>query len=240
MSAEPIEVNSATDDEPNLEGSGQVTMTSKSPAMALPDMSEPSIEEEDDDVQDDAMTKFLDGDRPTSVAGEPSHNVPRKVHITPWCITTSIWLVILSLSVIITLCISGYFEESIQSLLHYMVDDNRHNDGQGGFDVVNLLMMLFCMFNTAVFAMCGNLDYLLMVSCGYLYGDDDHEWLMGATIYIAANYAGCAVSFAIGRALFRDKLYWILSKHEKYRYFKTILTDNSLLVSFSMDSVGGI
>merc|ERR1712130_1097104 len=74
-----------------------------------------------------------------------------------------------------------------------------------------------------------------MVSCGYLYGNDSHEWLTGAAVYIISNYIGCAATFAIGRTLFKDKLYSLFSKYEKYRYFMRAFTDYSLLLSFALN-----
>ena len=183
----------------------------------------------DTDPGDFEMAKFLDGDRPTGAEGQ-SQNVPKKVVINPWCISTSIIILILVISILLTMFAPKLFESLIQNMLHYMVDENMHNQGQGGFEITNLFMMFFAIFNTAVFAMCGNIDYLLMVSCGYLYGDDQHEWLTGAAVYLVSNYIGCAIAFAIGRALFKDRLYFIFSKHEKYRYFQRVFTDHSLLV----------
>ena len=92
--------------------------------------------------------------------------------------------------------------------------------------------MFFSIFNTAVFAFCGNIDYLLMVACGYLYGDNQHEWITGAVVYLIANYIGCATAFLIGRGLFKDRLYFVFSGHERYRYFQRVFTDHSLLVAF--------
>eukprot|EP01084_Bolivina_argentea_P317239 550021_1 len=182
----------------------------------------------------DAMTKFLDGDRPTS-AGEPSHNVPRKLEINPWCISTSVLLLSLCVFILITIFAPKLFETAIQNMLHFMMDKNKHNAGEGGFQIPNLFMIFFCIMNTSVLAMCGNIDYLLMVSCGYIYGDNEHEWLTGAAVYIVSNYIGCCLAFAIGRTLFKDKIYFLFSKYEKYRYFQRAFTDYSLLLSTALN-----
>lgn len=221
------------DNEEDQEEGDGVTMTTKqrTKAMELRENSDDDDGSDDDSDQDpDAMTKFLeDGDRPTS-AGEPSHNVPKKVEINPWCISTSILLLILCIFIIITIFAPGLFENAIQNMIHFIMDNNKHNDGKGGFEIINLFMIFFSIFNTSIFAMCGNIDYLLMVSCGYIYGNLQHEWLTGSIIYLISNYIACCTAFIIGRALFKDRLYYIFSKHEKYRYFQRVFTDHSLLV----------
>ena len=212
-------------------GYKQTTTTTKTPAMQLVESTEQLLDDEYAE-NDDAMTKFLDGDRPTS-AGEPSHNVPRKYVLNVWCVTTSILLLSLCTTILVTLFGRNLFERAIQNMLHFMVDTNEHNEGEGGFDFFNLCTVFFCIFNSAVFAFFGNIDYLLMVACGYLYGDDEHEWTVGTVVYCISNLIGCSVAFAIGRALFKDKLYFLLSKHEKYRYFQRVFTDHSLLVLYT-------
>merc|ERR1712228_273737 len=145
-----------------------------------------------------------------------------------------LWLS-LSITILVTLFGRNLFERAIQNVLHFMVDTNEHNDGDGGFEVFNLCTIFFCIFNVAVFAFFGNIDYLLMVACGYLYGDDEHEWTVGSAVYCISNMIGCSVAFAIGRALFKDKIYFLLSKHEKYRYFQRVFTDHSLLLSIAFN-----